>query len=489
MRKYIKILMIMVLIASCQPNPVTEPVRTSSPIPGPQSSSIYDYFDDSITVKSVKIFTPVPFDYPKNITINIGEIKELKATVEYSDRIDDRAVSWISSDNSIATVTKEGLVKGLKEGKVIIKAISKYQAKESEPINFEIIKPEIPVNLNPTTSPSNIKNGKIAFAYQETDLETYSAISTINADGSELKTLSPNHGTYPQWSPDGSKILFKFNWYGPSQVIKDNNSEISIVNKDGSELTRLTGNTGFDESAQWSPDSSKIVFSSNRDRSIERSTDTKDFEIYTMNSDGSNQKRLTQNSYYDYDAKWSPDGKQIAFVSERDGQPAVYVINEDGSNEKKFIDNFIYITDIQWSPDSSKILFMARKGKEFGAIYLMNRDSTNFAVLSDNNDTEPRWSPDGSKILFASRRETKDFSSLYLMNPDGSNQRKISSHYDFNPQWSPDGSMIVFASRRIEDNINERIYIMNADGSDEHPLNPDFDIEDAFMERFPVWTK
>ena len=206
-----------------------------------------------------------------------------------------------------------------------------------------------------------------------------------------------------------SKIAFVSN--------RDGNPEIYVMNADGTNLRRLTYNPAEDNYQDWSPDGKKIAFTSNRDGNS---------EIYVMNTDGSNQRRLTYNSAFDYRPRWSPDGTKIAFErSHNDGITYdICVINADGSNERN----------------------------------LTNRPTT--------SDFFPRWLPDGSKIVFGSLRDGN--SEIYVMDADGVNQHNLTNNpaVDWNPMVSPDGTKIAFASGRggnYEPNYD--IYVMNANGS------------------------
>jgi Tol biopolymer transport system component len=118
---------------------------------------------------------------------------------------------------------------------------------------------------------------------------------------------------------------------------RDGNNEIYVMNAaDGSNQTRLTNNTDIDEFPAWSPDSTKIAFTSNLD-------------IYVMNAvDGSDQTRLTNNATLDTHPSWSPDGTKIAFTSStRDVNNEIYVMNAaDGSNPTRLTNN----TDIDEFP-------------------------------------------------------------------------------------------------------------------------------------------
>ncbi|MCK4324384.1 MAG: PD40 domain-containing protein, partial [Armatimonadetes bacterium] len=98
---------------------------------------------------------------------------------------------------------------------------------------------------------------------------------------------------------------------------RDGNREIYVMEADGSNQTNLTNNSAYDEQPAWSPNGSQIAFGSHRDDN---------WEVYVMDSDGSNPTNLTNNSAYDDEPAWSPDGSQIAFHSDRDGNGEVYVM-------------------------------------------------------------------------------------------------------------------------------------------------------------------
>ena len=102
------------------------------------------------------------------------------------------------------------------------------------------------------------------------------------------------------------------------------------MNADGSDIHRLTDDEADDLDPHWSPDGTQIIFSSNRDGNM---------GIYVMNADGSNQRRLTENDYDDLNPDWSPDGTRIAFYREENGQTDIYIMNSDGSDQHKITTN------------------------------------------------------------------------------------------------------------------------------------------------------
>jgi Tol biopolymer transport system component len=251
---------------------------------------------------------------------------------------------------------------------------------------------------------------------------------------------------YPSWSPDGSRIVFFSD--------RDGNYEIYSMNPDGSDQTRMTDNPATDRQPSFSPNGKEILFVSERDGNV---------EIYVMNADGSNQKRLTDNPSGDHCPFFSPDGKKILFDSSRDGNVEIYMMNADGSDQTRLTANPAADGSPTWSPDGTKIAFHSTRDGN-AEIYMMNADGSDQTRLTTNPaaDGSPTWSPDGTKIAFLSTRDGN--AEIYIMDKDGSDLRRLTNEpaMDTSPFWSPDGRRIAFVSER--DFIHE-IYVMDADGS------------------------
>ena len=328
----------------------------------------------------------------------------------------------------------------------------------------------------PSSSVVNVQTssaiGKIAF-------DSLGYICVINADGSGFKRLTerrPDYGSgnvRPAWSPDGTKIAFVCESDGMDVW------EIYLINADGSNEKRVTGVTaGRSTDLKWSPNGKRIAFCSDRGS---------DREIYVMNADGSNQRNLTNNPQaYDDSPTWSSDGEKIAFASNRDSNLQIYVMNADGSNQRSLTNKPHNNWNPAWSPDGKRIAFCS--GRDFNVeIYAMNADGSNQRNLTNNPqayDDSPTWSPDGTKIAFDSKRD--DIVGMYVMNADGSNQRNVVNDpyfWDQLPRWSPDSKWIAYTGKC--DGNNLCISIVNVDGSERRNLTGD-NVEYSGLH--PVWA-
>jgi Tol biopolymer transport system component len=139
-------------------------------------------------------------------------------------------------------------------------------------------------------------------------------------------------------------------------------------------------------------------------------------------------------------AAWSPDGSSIAFNSERDGRREIYVMNADGTNQRRL--TMSGGSSPSWSPDGRSIAFDNFFGliSESSGIYVMNSDGSNPRKIH-NLGSWPRWSPDGTRIVF-------DDQHLFLMNSDGTDvvQLTTGNGREWVPEWSADSQQIAFQS-------------------------------------------
>jgi tol-pal system beta propeller repeat protein TolB len=168
-------------------------------------------------------------------------------------------------------------------------------------------------------------------------------------------------------------------------------------------------------------------------------------QIYVMNADGSDQRRLTNNSWADRNPTWSPDGRQIAFQRDH-GNFDIYVMNADGTGERQLTTAIADDIDPAWSPDGRQIAFASRRDASTFQIYVMDlAGNAQRLTNSPGQEFNPAWAPNGRKLAFHSNRDGVS-SKIYLMNPDGTSQTPLTTTAsdDLNPAWAPDGQELVF---------------------------------------------
>ena len=220
---------------------------------------------------------------------------------------------------------------------------------------------------------------------------------------------------------------------------------------------RATQNLSVDAHPAPSPDGSQIAFQTDRDGN---------WEIYVTDSDGAQHlSRITNDPSDDIRPAWSPDGSQIAFASDREGAgQAIYLVRADGSGPRTRLTELRSSTDPAWSPDGTQIAFSAIDDTGVRQIYAMNADGTGRRELTDDvtSSRSPAWSPDGAMIAF-SRDGT-----IWTMNSDGTDQRLFAGRpaiFLGSPAWPPDGTRIVFDLTARDDEPREGIYSQSLSGA------------------------
>ena len=216
-------------------------------------------------------------------------------------------------------------------------------------------------------------------------------------------------------------------------------------------------------------------------------------ELFVIRPDGTGLRQLTHNDYWDSQAHWSPDGRRIVFVSERDSVPGdpllkgqIHVMDADGSNVRRLTNEASPPTGPRWSPDGTRITFNRSGPDGWQHIHIMNADGSQIRALTtgESVDYSADWSPDGTKILFLSQRPPLDFSTMYVMNADGTDQQMVAGDYACTDnvneaRWSPDGARIAYS-------CGATLYVINADGTDRTTIGTP--TLEATVHAYPAWS-
>lgn len=208
--------------------------------------------------------------------------------------------------------------------------------------------------------------------------------------------------------------------------------DMYIANADGTEAVRLTNDDAIEQHPDLSPDGSRIAYTYN-------------WQIWTMDSDGSNPVQLTDTGE-NSEPVWSPDGEQIAFKSTREGDTEIYIMNNDGSEQVNLTNTPEYIDEApSWSPDGEKIAFNSIRDA-VADIFVIDVETGETSQITQNdvNNRYPSWSPDGSEFVLESE-DSEGIKNLYTMDSNGDNLTKVTDYGNNGlgeaayPSWSVDG--------------------------------------------------
>ena len=245
------------------------------------------------------------------------------------------------------------------------------------------------------------------------------------------------------------------------------NFDIWTINADGSGNVPIVTDAANDQGATWSPDGTKIVFRSDR---------TGGGDIYLANANGSNPVRMTNDPAQESHPSFSPDGTKIAFTR-KDPDDEVFVMDAVPlDSAQRLTDNTVTDAGPDWSPDGTRIVFF--RGNN--VLHVMNADgSDQHELLPGNFSVGPQWSPDARRVVF--QRSAGGIGDPHVVNADGSGLVNVGQEVPGSsqaPSWSPDGTKIVTLAGSGESDI----WVMNPDGSGAVRI-----LDDALIRSGPRW--
>lgn len=275
------------------------------------------------------------------------------------------------------------------------------------------------------TGKRGVASTEIAFVSSRTG---HAEITVMDALGGNQRGATKNKSinAFPSWSPDGNSIVYM------SYAFRRSPHLFRLVRGGGEKAGRLLQNLDVNRAVYrgvYDPSGARLAVVISVDGAP---------EIFTVDADGKNLKRLTNHKAIDLSPTWSPDGARIAFVSDRTGAPQVYVMNADGSGQRRLTFDGSYNTAPAWSPDGRWIAYETRVGGQFDIWLIDPEGRTNVPVVTNpRSDEAPSWSPDSRKLAFHSQRRGK--ADVYVVDLDGENPRRLTEAAGENthPCWGP----------------------------------------------------
>ena len=315
--------------------------------------------------------------------------------------------------------------------------------------------------VTPPDSGNYPPDGRISFVRASPDGRTRD-LFVVNPDGTNQEQITSDvlvEGA-TSWSPNGRQIIAQASVDGISRIVR---FTIGADNKPiPSESVQLTADSPTDSVLPaWSPDSKQIAFQSKRDGA--------DYQVFVMDADGNNKRRLSDGKGYAAWPAWSPDGKQVVYIAGASSDAGVakelFVVPAAGGEPRQLTTTGGEAGRPAWSPDGTYILFLQNSGDK-STIMLAKPDGTEPRVLVEaSRNPSPQFSPDGQTIVYYAVAPPQG-SDIFTIPVAGGKPVNLTpnSPEDYVPTWSPDGKKLAWASGNATQS-GHKIVTADPDGS------------------------
>ncbi|MEJ2679383.1 MAG: Ig-like domain-containing protein, partial [Gemmatimonadota bacterium] len=403
---------------------------------------------------------------PADATATVGETVRYMATVtDANGPVADPAIAWGSTNPVVAAVDDSGFVTASAVGTATITA------------TYRGVVALAGLIVGAAEGPT----GRIVFASNREDIWGED-IYAMNADGSGVTQLTsgPAEDRNSIVSPDGARIAFASDRSG--------NFELWVMDIDGANPVEVSAGLGvLERSFAWAPDGSKLAYT---DCDVGTFYSCRPYEVWIVNADGTGNVNVTNDSAaIDLDPTWAPDGRTIAFTSDRSGNADIWTVNADGTGLTQLTTSTDDEYEPRWSPDGDRILYFRSVSGSGQELWVMDADGSNQTALVTPGEplNSARWSPSGGAIAFLSG--VTGATDLYVMSANGSGRINLTNTDDVYETWfwwSPDGAYLVFdreVGMNPDETWNYDIYTVAATGGT--PVNI---TNAATRDELPTWA-
>lgn len=284
----------------------------------------------------------------------------------------------------------------------------------------------------------------------------------------------------PIWSPDGTRVAYTIE-LGPDKwavAVYDLSSKLEAIVAEQAKLEA------------WSPEGSTVVVTNVVDvddvlqgkKPLKRT-----FQQLTAVglAEGAKKVKLSDRKGWDFSPSVSPDGKRVAFISNRNDGIELRAVDLDGGNPKRLLRGSDPISAPRWSPDGARIAFECKRPGDVQRICRVDADGANLVELTASSwSASPVWAPDGARIAFVTKGDTGE-AEIWTMDAEGANAVAVAKGGRCAaPAWSADGTRLAYMSEEgTGSDRNGEIYLTSSTGSGK-PTNLS---ADPARDGFPAW--
>lgn len=271
---------------------------------------------------------------------------------------------------------------------------------------------------------------------------------TNSAPNGPFEQSEPGFYQEVSWSPDGASLLvsvLEFTDAAPGYAYR-----IWKLDPAGADPAPLTEGPR-DYWTSWSPDGARIAFAA--------PADTGALDVFTINADGTDRRRLTSDEADDTQPAWSPDGRRIAFISHRSGIGQLWIMNADGTGARRLLESPGEAQNPAWSPDGTRIAFYETGGQGNDDVFVVQADGSDPRPLAEG--VWPAWTPDGGSVLFGGE------GGLYRVAVAGGAPELMIAGNVLAGELSPQGTRLAYI---VQDSAAVSVVVAGADGRNPRQL-------------------